>query len=97
MNQYGDTAVFTGVFQSVSFDGSVATANGVAEKTSVVFLYSDQDVHIKTGPAPTATTSDFLLPASTLLAIRVDPNDKVAGIKNTTGGTLWVSEGRTND
>jgi hypothetical protein len=52
-------------------------------------------VHIAFGAAPTATTSDFFLPAATTIAFRITPGHKVAGIQASAAGTLRVSEGST--
>ena len=80
-------------YQAVSTSGtSAATTNAVGAQTYQVALFCDQDVHIKFGQSPTATTSDFFLPASTMVFFPIAPGEKVAGIQSSAAGTLRVSE-----
>ena len=96
MSRFHETATFAGGAHSLTTGvGSVET-DPLTDGTTVVFLFCDQNAHVKIGQDPTATTSDFLLPASNFLALRVNPGDKVAAIQETAAGTLWVSEGIGN-
>ena len=82
-----------GGYQSVTTSGtSAATSNAVGAQTYQVALYCDQDVHIVFGKSPTATTSDFFLPASTMVFFPIAPGEKVAAIQSSAAGTLSVSE-----
>lgn len=87
-------AVGPGAAQSCSpTSASDPIANNVGKLCTVVFLTCDQDCHIAFGAAPVATTGDFFLPAATTIAFRIDPGTKVAAIRASADGTLWVSEG----
>lgn len=82
-----------GGYQAVTTSGtSAATSNAVGDQTYQVALFCDQDVHVRFGKTPTATTSDLFLPASTMVFFPIAPGEKVAGIQSSAAGTLHVSE-----
>lgn len=71
---------------------SAATSNAFGAQTRVIRVASTTDCHIKIGDAPTATTSDHVLPAGVVEYIVVDPSDKLAAIQVAGGGSLSVTE-----
>lgn len=79
--------------QSVAFlVTSVATTNAVGVQTRRVSLYASTDCHVRFEGTPTATTSDFFLPAGTQIMLAIRPSQKVAAIRASADGTLYVSE-----
>ena len=71
---------------------SVAISNAVGDQTRRVSLYATQDCFVRFEKTPTAVTTDFFLPASTQIMLAIRPGMKVAAIRSTADGTLYVSE-----
>ena len=80
--------------QVINYAGSSATiANAVSSATTLVRIVATTDCYYSVGQSPTATTSDNFLPAGVIEYIRVNPNsDKIAAIRSTTSGVLYVTE-----
>lgn len=79
--------------QSVSFTAaSAATTNAIGNQTRRVSLFADQDCHVRFDGTPVAVTTDFFLPASVQIMLAIRPGQKVAAIRNSADGTLYVSE-----
>ena len=79
--------------QTVSVSGtSAAITNAVGSGIHVIRMVSSTDCHFALGGAPTATTSDPLLPADTVEYIRINEGEKIAFIQNTAAGTAYVTE-----
>ena len=79
--------------QKISFlISSVAMSNAVGGQTRRVSLHADQDCHVRFEQAPTAVTTDYFLPASTHVMLAIRPGQKVAAIRATADGVLYVSE-----
>lgn len=83
-----------GVSQAVSFtDSSARTSAGVGEFTRKVALSTDQDCYYVFGDsAVTATTSGTFLRAGGEHFVQIRGGQYVAAIRDTTSGTLHVSE-----
>ena len=83
----------TGGTQSASFTGtSAAISTAVGTQTRRVLVYADQDCHIQFAKTPVATTADTFLAATTQIMLGINPGEKVAAIRATADGTLYVSE-----
>ena len=82
-----------GSTQPVSFT-STSTANATAFQagTNVVRVIASTQCHIKIAKDPTALTTDAKLPANVPEYFAVTAGQKVAVIRTTTSGTLYVSE-----
>jgi hypothetical protein len=87
-------AIYPGVSQKVAYDGSVQSA-ALTAGVSVIRLVSTTACHVKTGSNPTAVADGtcVYLPANTPLMLGVSSGDKVAAIKDATGGNLFITEG----
>lgn len=90
----GFEAIYLGTSQKVAFDASTQSA-ALGARTSVVSLYATQDCHIKTGANPTAVAdgTNYFLPKLVQRFIGVKPGDKIAAIKDSAGGNLFITEG----
>lgn len=71
---------------------SVAISTAVGAQTRRVTLYATQDCHVRFDATPVAVTTDFFLPASTQIMLAIRPGEKVAAIRASADGTLYVSE-----
>jgi len=65
--------------QAVTFTTTTQSA-AFNVNTHIVSLCSDTVCHIVFGDNPTATTTNFLLPASTIVSFSVIPGQKVAAV-----------------
>lgn len=66
--------------QIVAIAASSAASAAFSAKTKAVLLSTDTACCIAFGAAPTATTSNFSLPANTVISFGVIPGQKVAVI-----------------
>jgi len=83
----------TGGTQSVAYTGTAGViSNAVDAQTRRVLVYASTDCHIQFAKAPTATTADMFLPASTQIFLSIRGGEKVSAIRNSADGTLIVSE-----
>lgn len=91
----GFDKIFPGASQKVAFDGSVASANAFGARTSMIQISSTQDCHIKMAVAPVALAdgSCMFLPKGFVMLVGVRPGDKIAAIKDSVAGSLFVTEG----
>lgn len=88
----GFQAITIGPTQTVAI--TVASASSTVLDCSVVRLYCTQDVFIKISQAGTAaTTSDMLLPATSVEYFICHKGDFVTGIRASADGTLYVTQG----
>lgn len=93
LNGWRVPAFRPGSTQSAAFtSSSAAISNAVGANTRVVRLVATTDCFVAFGSAPTATTSGLFLPAGVPEYFRVDSGDKVAAIRSTSDGTLYVTE-----
>ena len=82
-----------GSTQTVPFTSTSATHSTAFQAgTNVVRVIASTQCHIKIAKDPTALTIDAKLPANVESYLVVTPGEKVAAIRTTTSGTLWVSE-----
>jgi len=79
--------------QTAAFTASsAAITNAVGSQVNKVRLLATQNCHIAFGASPTATTSDFYLPSGVVEYFTIKPGQKVAAIRNSADGTLYVTE-----
>ena len=84
--------------QTVSYTASsVQTGTAFATTTRLVRIRATTDCFVAFGSNPTATTSSHFLAASETQDFGVTPGDKVAAIRSSVSGTLYVTEFRTYD
>jgi hypothetical protein len=81
-----------GAAQRVSFDASTQST-ATATTTRIVRVVATTDCHIAIGSNPTATTNSTFLPAYSIEYFKIVGGHKVAAIKATTAGVLFVTEG----
>lgn len=86
-------AVAPGTTQTITTSGSsAAISTAFATGTTVVRIVATEDVNIKFGSTPTATTSDPFIPANQVEYFKVTAGEKVAAIQNSAAGTCYVTE-----
>ena len=86
-------AVAPGTTQTITTSGSsAAISTAFATGTTVVRIVATEDVNIKFGSAPTATTNDPFVPANQVEYFKVTAGEKVAAIQNSAAGTCYVTE-----
>lgn len=78
----------TGGSENRSFTSSSAQSSTL--RGGIYAISADQDCYIAVGSNPTATTTSFRIPSNTLLYIKVEKDDKIAAIRQTTDGTLNI-------
>jgi len=81
-----------GGHQTVTIGAAAASSVPLSPGIQAFCAYSDVDCHIAVGGNPTASASDFFLPANTLIALRCRSGDMVSVIQSTGPGTLHISE-----
>lgn len=82
-----------GTTQTVSFTStSVPLTTAFQTGTNTIRVVASTGCHLAFGSSPTATTSYPKLPAHVPEYIVVTPGQKVAAIRTTTSGTLYVTE-----
>lgn len=92
MMQYFGTGRLS-THQSVAYTATAGTiANAVGAQTYRIRIVCTTDAFVKVGDAPTATTSDPLLPANSVEYLTITPGQKVSAVQSTAGGTLHVTE-----
>lgn len=80
--------------QSISSaSASARTSSGVSDQTRFVAIAATEAVHYGFGDSTvTATTADTYLPSNGEHFVRISPGQYVAVIRETTDGTVKVSE-----
>jgi hypothetical protein len=85
------------VSQKLAFTGTSAKSAALGGRTTVVRLYSTQDVHIKVAVDANATAvadgTCFFLPKTVSVLVGVSPGQKIAAIQDSAGGNLFITEG----
>ena len=87
-----------GKSQSVAYTGTAGTiTNPLPLDCTAVWVWSTSDAYIKFGSSPTATSTDFPLPAYTpmvfplnVFGVQSANGSKVSAIRITADGTLYV-------
>ena len=82
-----------GIVQKASVAAtSTAVSNAFGNDTILIRVAVTTDCYIKISDAPTATTSDTLLPAGSIDYFMVEPGQKAAFIRNSADGVATVTE-----
>jgi ABC-type taurine transport system substrate-binding protein len=82
-----------GTTQTVSFTStSAANTTAFQSGTNVVRVIASTNCHIAFAQSPTATTSSAKLPPNEAEYFVVNAGEKIAAIRTTTSGTLYVTE-----
>lgn len=82
-----------GTTQAITTSGtSAAITNAWGANTRLIRIATTADAHYTIGSAPTATTSDPLLPAGVVEYLIVPPSLKLAAIQVTAAATFTVTE-----
>jgi hypothetical protein len=71
---------------------SASNATAFQTGTNVVRLFPTVNMHIKFGQSPTATTSEAKIAPGVEYFYCVNPGEKIAAIRTTTSGSLYVTE-----
>ncbi len=93
MTQRSGNCYRWGTTQTVAFT-STSTANSTAfvAGTNTIRVIASTQCHVAVGASPTATTASAKLPALVPEYMVVTPGQKIAAIRTTTSGTLYVTE-----
>ncbi len=71
---------------------SAAITNPVGATVRLVRVWCTQDCHVAVGITPVATTADMPVTAKVETYIPVNGGDKLAAIRMTADGTMYVTE-----
>lgn len=78
----------TGASENRSFTSTSAQSGEL--RGGIYAISADQTCYIALGSNPTATTTSMRIPANVLLYIQVEPNERIAALRETTDGTLNI-------
>ncbi len=86
--------IYPGTSQKVAYDTTTQSA-ALGARTSVVRLIASTDAHVKFGANPTALTdgTSTFLKANIEYFFGVAPGSKIAAIKDSGAGNLFITEG----
>lgn len=80
------------ITHTLNFTG-ISTATPVFQKTTVVVrVYATQDCFVDFGVTPVADNTQMPLPGGLVEFFKVEDNDKIAAIQDTSAGTLYITE-----
>lgn len=85
-------AIEIGTSQTVAIGATSVQSSAVDSNTSLIRLFSTVDCFITVGSNPTATTSHMILPAGIVEYIGITGGHKLAVIRNSASGTLYMTE-----
>lgn len=95
-DDFGESApIFApGASQQLAVGAVSAQSAAFAARTSAVLLFADQDCFVALGddPAALADGSHMLLPAGETRVVKVRGGDKLAAIRRSADGPLFVTE-----
>lgn len=86
-------AIVPGSKQSVAIGASSASSTELNSKTSIIRIFPTVDCFIEFGDSPTATTSSHFCPGGVIQYFGVYQFSKLAVIRSSTSGTLYIMEG----
>lgn len=92
-NNKGMQAIMVGTSQTVSISASSVQSSAFQTGVRVIRLFPETDCYIAIGSNPTATTSSCYLPAGIIQFFGVQEGQKLAVLRKTTSGTLYLLEG----
>ena len=83
----------SGVNEVVAFDASAAMATAVAAECFMVEVVASENCYISIESAPTATAvNGMYIVKDWPYFVKVTPGEKIAAIKVTTAGNLFISQ-----
>lgn len=90
----GFDKIYPGVSQKLAYDATAQSA-ALGARTSLVRLTPTTDCHVKIGANPVAIADGtcLFLKAGVIEYVGVNPGDKIAAIKDSAGGNLFITEG----
>lgn len=95
-DDFGESApIFApGASQQLAVTAASAQSAAFAARTSAVVLFAEQDCFVTLGDNPTALAdgSHMLLPANETRLLKVKGGDRLAVIRRSTDGALFVTE-----
>ena len=92
-NSKGFQAIYIGTNQTVSITGTSAQSSAFQTGARIVRLFATQDCFVAIGSNPTATTSDCFMPSGLVQYFGVQEGQKLAVIRSSSNGTLYITEG----
>ncbi len=95
-NGHGEfvNAIFPGSSQVLPFTATSSQSAALGSQTSLVEVYATQNCHIKVAADPTAVADGtcFFIPLGVARQICVTGGEKIAAIRNTADGNLYITE-----
>lgn len=80
--------------QKIAFTGTSQQSSAFGVDVSIVQIFATEDCYIKIGADPTAnTTTSSFVPSGFILYYNAVPGEKIAVIRSTANGTLYITEG----
>lgn len=86
-------AIYKGTCQTISFTGSSQASNATGAFVTIVRVFATKDCFLNFGSAPTAASTDMFLPAGIIEYFGMIPGEKIAAIRSSDNGTLYITEG----
>lgn len=87
-------AIVPGIKQSVPVTASSEASAAFDANTTIIRIFSTVDCFIEFGDNPTATSSSHFCPGGVIQYFGVHNYSKIAAIRSTTSGTLYIMEGQ---
>ena len=87
-------AIIPGTSQLLAFTGASAQSTALQASTTLVRLFATQDCFIAVGSNPTAAAdgTSMFIAAGVTEYVGVAQGAKIAAIRNTTSGNLYITE-----
>ncbi len=95
-NQHGDNfeAIIPGLSQTVAVGAASAQSTALDDNTTIVRLFATVDCFIAIGSNPTAASATgMFIPGGIIDFIGINKNDKIAVIRSSASGSLYLTEG----
>lgn len=91
----GFNSIYIGVSQKKAFTATSGQSAAVGAGTSIIRVTATQDCHIVTGLSPTAVADGtcLFLKSGVIEYVGIEPGHKVAVIRDSADGNLFISEG----
>lgn len=89
-------AIYPNASQRLTVAATSVQSNAVDRQTSIVELFATTDCWVVFGSAPVAAANDgasFFLPAGLFKYYGIEPGYKIAAIRSSSDGLLYVIEG----
>lgn len=83
-----------GTSQVLAFTATSAQSAALGPRTTVVRLVSTQNVHVTVAATALADGTCMYLPLGVVQVIGVPPGSKIAAIRDSVSGNLFITEGQ---